>query len=99
MEITWTKTKDDILKTEVASTKSRGDIGYVYQDLGLWVSVFIYENGDEGDTPCRSRKQAKQHVLDMLHSEDSILERETKQAYEIEKFSREYHFESEVGNG
>ena len=40
MAITWTKTPECTLKTEVGTTKKFGDVGYVYEGLnGYWTSV------------------------------------------------------------
>ena len=67
--IAWTKTEGCPLGTEVASIEeytlpySKEDIGYIYQDGSHWVSVYIYTNGDEGDTICHSAKGARESVL------------------------------------
>ena len=62
--IAWTKTEGCELGTEVMTNLINGeDIGYIYQDGSHWVSVYIYTNGDEGDTICHSAKGARESVL------------------------------------
>ena len=69
MVIVWTKTEGCPLGTEVASIEestlpySKEDIGYIYQEVSHWVSVYIHVNGDERDTICHSAKGARESVL------------------------------------
>ena len=53
----WEKVADCPLKTE-----NYGDYGYVYQDGKYWIAVTIFDNGDEMDTPCDTKAEAKQVV-------------------------------------
>ena len=64
----WEKLDDCPLKTE-----NYGDYGYIYQDTvwvqeykmakQIWVAVTIFDNGDEMDTPCDTKAEAKQVVV------------------------------------
>ena len=70
MPIKWTKTQGCTLKTEVGTTKDFGDVGYVYEyENGYWTSVYIYEDGTEGDTYFESKGKAKESVVEELISE------------------------------
>ena len=60
----WEKLADCPLHTE-----NYGDDGYIYQDTArsrphrrFWVAVTIFDNGDEMDTPCDTKAEAKQVV-------------------------------------
>ena len=55
----WEKLDDCPLKTE-----NYGDYGYIYQDT-VWVAVTIFDNGDEMDTPCDTKAEAKQVIEEM----------------------------------
>jgi len=59
----WEKLPDCPLHTEC------GDSGYIYQvtersrpHTRYWIAVTIFENGQEMDTPCATRAEAKQVV-------------------------------------
>ena len=67
--IVWDKTKDCPLGTEVGSI-AHEDIGYIYKDNSHWISVYIYANGDEGDTICHSAKGARESVLTQLSMDE-----------------------------
>jgi hypothetical protein len=53
----WQKLKDCPLHTE-----NYGDEGYIYQDRKYWIAVTISDNGQEIDTPCSTRAEAKRAV-------------------------------------
>ena len=53
----WEKLADCPLGTE-----NFGDSGYIYQDGRVWVAVVICEDGDEMDTPCDTRAEARRVV-------------------------------------
>ena len=61
----WEKLADCPLHTE-----NYGDYGYIYQDTmyravyhrRFWVAVTISDNGDEMDTSCDTKAEAKQVV-------------------------------------
>ena len=53
----WEKLADCPLYTE-----NYGDSGYIYQDRKYWIAVTIFQNGQEMDTPCATRAEAKQVV-------------------------------------
>ena len=71
MTVTWTKTSGCTLKTEVGTAEAFGDVGYVYQDGSRWTSVYIFENGQEMDTSCGTKEQAKQSVVEELTADRS----------------------------
>jgi hypothetical protein len=53
----WEKLADCSLNTE-----NYGTYGYIYQGHKYWIAVTIFDNGDEMDTPCDTRAEAKQVV-------------------------------------
>ena len=59
----WETLDDCPLKTE-----NYGDYGYIYQDRRLWVAVTIFDNGDEMDTSCDTKAEAKQVVESEVNS-------------------------------
>ena len=66
----WEKLDDCPLKTE-----NYGDYGYIYQDtarsrphMRFWVAVTISDNGDEMDTSCDTKAEAKQVVESEVNS-------------------------------
>ena len=70
MAITWTKTPECTLKTEVGTTKKFGDVGYVYEGLnGYWTSVYLYEDGTESDSYFKVKGKAKKSVVEELKVE------------------------------
>jgi maltose-binding protein MalE len=44
-------------------TENYGDSGYIYKTGKYWIAVTIFENGDEMDTPCSTRAEAR-HVVE-----------------------------------
>jgi len=58
MNVIWKKTKGD----SVLFTECFGDYGYIFKNGTLWVACTIFYNGDEMDTPCRTKLDAKQVV-------------------------------------
>jgi len=65
----YTQTEGCPLGTEVVSIDGE-DIGYIYKDNSHWISVYIYANGDEGDTICHSAKGARESVLTQLSMDE-----------------------------
>ena len=72
MKITWAKPEapDPIFLTEIAKTEEFGDVGYIYKEAeSKWISVYIYENGDEGDRFFTTATDAKSSIVEHLEAE------------------------------
>jgi hypothetical protein len=69
MTITWTKTSGCSLRTEVGTTKNFGDVGYIYKDGSRWASVYTCEDGQEMDTSCGTKEEAKKSIVSELAEE------------------------------